>query len=1004
MKKSLLLFLTLFLGLTQIRAIDYLSLPANGGELTSGGVYRVEANTTINANENNKSPLIVPDGATVTIYIAKGKTLTVYGKNGASTNATKPVAGFVGGADGSSTSGQPAILVPSNSTLIITGAGTLKVTGGNASNYYSATKGSASDYYNGGGGAAPAIGGAGGIGGASTKNGGNGTAMGTVYIRGNVYVRAKRGTSNGKRATTNHGADGAVPTYAIGGGGGGGAGKRGTGVNGKTGNAGTLYIERTARVRYLNGSIRRPYTRVNFPNKVTITYNPNGGNGNYRQTISEFGFVNVKNQNFTRVASREYDEESGLYKVTSYNLTGWNTAADGTGTTYSPNELILANGTYYNRTNGKTDNITLYAQWDTNESSAYVYYEIWNAFQLRAFAKYVNTVDQSANGKLMADIDMSQADWNKNKTINNWDDWTEWEPIGNPKDEATSAANKKAFTGTFDGNGYIVSNLTMSDPMLGAIRNTYNYLQIETAKGDVEDKWAAAYACAGLIGYAKGATIKNVIVKDAKLYAKWQVAAVCGRLDIDNGKGSITNCGSYGTQMSLNLASIADFHDNFKPSALDKRTVAGVVTTTTANLVSSVWSTYDEKSNYKKTINGQPWDDVYVPTKNYVVASWNIGKGLVSGVLDQYDNDTFAGYTQNSGTNGTKKTWIYVSSANNTWLTSGRLCHDLNANVDGATAWTQTFYDSDDTDETCSYIECPRPTDRGLGVYKDNENKYNNHIYTISFDSNGGSDCEDLYVVRYSGEESLTYPVLPTITHEDGYEFQGWYTEDGTPVNNGNVSSIVTSDITLYAKWLAGPKSIIVDANEDPDNKGDFYCTFYYSSQAYTIDTPGTTAFKAYMDESGNLVMKQLAGDVIPANEAVVLKANQNKITLTSTETTLEKDDKNVLEGTDVATVPTEEEADKTYIFTYGYAKLGFYLQPDNVELIAHKAYVILDDQVSVDFSAKCLKLVFDEETTGITEFAPQKSYNDIFNLNGMRLTKLQKGINIVEGKKILVK
>ena len=48
---------------------------------------------------------------------------------------------------------------------------------------------------------------------------------------------------------------------------------------------------------------------------------------------------------------------------------------------------------------------------------------------------------------------------------------------------------------------------------------------------------------------------------------------------------------------------------------------------------------------------------------------------------------------------------------------------------------------------------------------------------------------------------------------------------------------------------------------------------------------------------------------------------------------------------------------------------------------------------------------VYDDITTGIRSMATEKQASDaIYNLQGVRLNKLQKGLNIVGGKKIFVK
>lgn len=71
-----------------------------------------------------------------------------------------------------------------------------------------------------------------------------------------------------------------------------------------------------------------------------ITFNANGGNGSMNAQFFPVGISqNINTNMFTR---------------SGYAFTGWNTAADGTGTAYDMNEVITL-----------TNNITLYAQWAT---------------------------------------------------------------------------------------------------------------------------------------------------------------------------------------------------------------------------------------------------------------------------------------------------------------------------------------------------------------------------------------------------------------------------------------------------------------------------------------------------------------------------------------------------------------------------------------------------------------------------------------------------------------
>ena len=68
--------------------------------------------------------------------------------------------------------------------------------------------------------------------------------------------------------------------------------------------------------------------------------------------------------------------------------------------------------------------------------------------------------------------------------------------------------------------------------------------------------------------------------------------------------------------------------------------------------------------------------------------------------------------------------------------------------------------------------------------------------YTVTFDSNGGSKVNSVDVA--SGEK-VTKPADPT---RSGYEFKGWYKDNGTFLQEWNFDKdVVTADITLYAKW-----------------------------------------------------------------------------------------------------------------------------------------------------------------------------------------------------------
>ena len=72
------------------------------------------------------------------------------------------------------------------------------------------------------------------------------------------------------------------------------------------------------------------------------------------------------------------------------------------------------------------------------------------------------------------------------------------------------------------------------------------------------------------------------------------------------------------------------------------------------------------------------------------------------------------------------------------------------------------------------------------------------NVYTVSFDSNGGSKVDD-QLVEY--RKTVTEPKKPT---RPGYTFRGWFIDEKC-TEKYDFSSEVTSDMTLYAKWRKKP-------------------------------------------------------------------------------------------------------------------------------------------------------------------------------------------------------
>ena len=147
------------------------------------------------------------------------------------------------------------------------------------------------------------------------------------------------------------------------------------------------------------------------------------------------------------------------------------------------------------------------------------------------------------------------------------------------------------------------------------------------------------------------------------------------------------------------------------------------------------------------------------------------------------------------------------------------------------------------------------------------------------------------------------------------------------------------------------------------------YATLYYSDKAFEIPE-GVTAHIVTSVEGGKIVFEELSG-VIPAGTAVVLNGPQ---------------------GTYDFKVVNDNSETPLYNMLRGF---------DAFESGAHKAYLALSA-----YEAKEMGFFFDGLATEIRSIGTEIVNDEIYTIGGVRVKadKLQKGIYIVNGKKMVVK
>ena len=224
-------------------------------------------------------------------------------------------------------------------------------------------------------------------------------------------------------------------------------------------------------------------------------------------------------------------------------------------------------------------------------------------------------------------------------------------------------------------------------------------------------------------------------------------------------------------------------------------------------------------------------------------------------------------------------------------------------------------------------------------------------------------------------------------------------------------TSAVEADATLLASG-----EVAYNLNSNPSDikwyqtiGTDTYPTLSNTSeQVRFVGTAGYTTFydedndwellgdaKAYIGSINGSALHLDEIDDIPANTAVVISGTYyNRVSTTATADT----DGNALLGSK-GTI--EGDGVNIYALAKKNDVVGFYRVADGVTIPAGKAYLNLSGSLVREF----FTFVFDEDdATGINSalLTSPEEEGQVYNLAGQRISKLQKGINIINGKKVL--
>ena len=237
--------------------------------------------------------------------------------------------------------------------------------------------------------------------------------------------------------------------------------------------------------------------------------------------------------------------------------------------------------------------------------------------------------------------------------------------------------------------------------------------------------------------------------------------------------------------------------------------------------------------------------------------------------------------------------------------------------------------------------------------------------------------------------------------------------ESFTPVDGVTLYAVTaSSSVTLYPFRAYATDAVVVDPI-DPIDPIEITVTSAGVATAYLpydALVPDVDFFvvAAVKEVSGSTAyLKEVRGEIIPANTGVMIFANPGTYTFTPSPTDCTENVESLLHGvTENTSVQTlvQREGKSIYVLSRGIKEYtGFKVAGGTVKTIgAYKAYLPIDDSGEV----KSINITFGDDTTGI-ELLKNLILEDsveIFDLTGRKVTSPEKGIYIVNGKKVLMK
>lgn len=292
--------------------------------------------------------------------------------------------------------------------------------------------------------------------------------------------------------------------------------------------------------------------------------------------------------------------------------------------------------------------------------------------------------------------------------------------------------------------------------------------------------------------------------------------------------------------------------------------------------------------------------------------------------------------------------------------------------------------------------ELKNPTDRDIKTMSPVYGTVSKVI--VSVGETGGSITFKSLTLSVANNADFTNATTYKETYPKANTDYTYYITEATDAYYKITYNVTVSSTSNKYYQFNGVKLYGTPASKDISLTNARYATFCLPYDA-TIPE-GLTAYTAN-DNGENVELTAIKSGNIAAGEGVVLKGKGGTYTFVAT-----AEDVSATVGNQMVGVTEDTElnaSDNAYLLTRdkNTQAIAFRKLATTYTLGANKAYLKLDNGSE---SRQLISVVWDDNATGIFDLSEKKEENDgaIYNLAGQKLTRTQKGINIINGKLVI--